>query len=65
MEMAETSHRLTTIEAIERQRKAIEEKLKEVKTELDDLDIKKRGAEVELSRLKKKGLWGWLFSSDR
>ncbi len=63
--MAKTSQTLTTIEAFERQREAIEQKLKEVKAELDDLDTRKRGADVELSRLKKKGLLGRLFTSFR
>ena len=63
--MAKTSQTLTTIEAIELQRVAIEQKLKEVKAELDDLDTRKRGADVEFSRLKKKGLWGRLFTSFR
>ena len=44
--MAETSQRLTTIEAIERQREAIGQKLREVKAELYDLDTKKRGADA-------------------
>jgi|MudIll2142460700_1097286.scaffolds.fasta_scaffold2381630_2 predicted nucleic acid-binding Zn-ribbon protein len=63
--MAETSQRLTTIEAIERQREDIGQKLREVKAELDDLDTKKRGADAELSRMKEKGFWGWLFTSYR
>jgi predicted nuclease with TOPRIM domain len=61
--MAETSQKVTTIEALDRQLEAIEQKLKEVKTELDGLDTKKRRADVELSRLKKNGLWGRLFTS--
>ncbi len=61
--MAETSQRLTTIEAIERQREAIEQRLREVKSELDDLATKKRGADVELGRMREKGLWRWLFPS--
>jgi chromosome segregation ATPase len=63
--MIETSQRLTTIEAIDGQREAIEQELKELKAELDDLDTKKLGADVELSRLKKNGLWGRLFTSFR
>jgi hypothetical protein len=63
--MVETSQRLTTIEAIDRQREAIEQELKELKAELDDLDTKKLGADVELGRLKKNGLWGRLFTSFR
>ncbi len=61
--MAETSQRLTTAEAIERQREPLEQKLREVKSELDELDTKKRGADVALGRMKENGLWRRLFSS--
>jgi hypothetical protein len=65
MAMAETGKRLITIEAVVRQCKAIETNLKEAKAELDELDTKKRRAEVELSRLRTKGLWGWLTTSSQ
>jgi hypothetical protein len=65
MEMSKTRQTLITIGAFEQQREAIEQKLKEVKAELDDLDARKRGADVEFSRLKKRGLWGRLFTSFR
>lgn len=61
--MAETRQRLTTIEAVVRQCQAIEIKLQEAKAELDELDIKQRRAEIELTRLGQNGLWGWLFAS--
>jgi hypothetical protein len=60
--MAETRKRLTTIEAIVRQCQAIENKLKDAKAELDELDIKQRRVELELARLRQNGLWGWLFA---
>ncbi len=63
--MAETGKRLTTIEAVVRQYQAIEIKLREAKAELDELDIKQWRAEVELARLRRNGLWGWLFAGTR
>ncbi len=63
--MVKTNHALTTIEAIDRQREANEQKLKEFKAVLDNLDKKKQSVDVELNKLKKKKLWGLLSSSFR
>jgi molecular chaperone GrpE (heat shock protein) len=62
MEMTETSQRLSAIDSIERERKANERKLKEVKAELDELETKRLRVKLELNRLRKKGWWGRLFT---
>ena len=62
IQMLETSQKLATIDAIERERKVCERALEEVEVELQELETKRRGLFVELDRLKKQGLRRLLFN---
>ena len=61
--MAEIGKRLTSIEAVVRQCRAIEIKLNEARAELDELDSKQWRVVVEFARLRQNGLWSWLFAA--